>query len=124
MATHVMVNITVSTAEELDRVLRILRGEAPLGEPAEGNTLEEAIEIAQSYIDAFQPFTYDDVGLPVSRKEERKSFRAWISGRDILFWQGNIAGSKGFRGMSFRPFRIDESGNKIFARYPEETESL
>lgn len=121
-----MVNITVVSPEDLDRVLDSVSKQFPCleaGELRNGNTLEQAIEIAQSYVDDFRPFTYDDVGLPVSSKVERKAFREWVSNNNIELWHGNMPGTKGFRGMSFRPFKVDALGNKTFAKYSEEVES-
>lgn len=79
------------------------------------NSLDEAIELAKQFKANFQSFTYDDIGLPVEKRSERKAFRDWASHNDIAEWQGNKLGTRGFQGTQFRPFYLDGNGHEILS---------
>lgn len=121
VSTIINININVSSFEEGWKLIRLLKlgGDDDL-EVQEVDVLERAISIAQGYIDRFEPFTYEDIGLPLELRAYRAPFREWLDGQKVDLWQGNIPGVKNFQGMLFRPFRINEAGERIPAPHPAE----
>lgn len=86
----------------------------------EENTLERAIIIAQTFVEDFLPFTYYDIGCG-KKRTYRDEFCRWASKNSIEFSQPSIPGQKGFGGMTFYPYFIDDkTGEKVLAEYPAE----
>lgn len=113
--TIINLNITVRDPQELKTYLRELEQESQIG------PLESAIEAAKGLTEDFVPFTYEDVGLTIDKRNYRRAFRAWAADNDIEYIRHiKGPGKGGSQGAMFYPFCIDESGQKILATFPEE----
>ena len=116
--TVVNVNISVSSVEELRNVLKAINGTNGEEEDFAGDVLERAKAIALDCVEHFIPFTYDDVGLPSEKRNYRTPLREWAEANNVEYRR--VKGIAGVPGALFVPFRVDESGKKIYAEYPTE----
>lgn len=115
--------VTVDTEEELRKVLRSIepsdRGKSVVLSDS-ADPVETAISIAESFVEDFVPFTYEDVGLSLDKRNYRSKFRDWAQESNIEYRRVKTSGKSGSQGARFYPFKLDETGQKLMAAYPAE----
>ena len=115
------VNIHVNIVSELRDVLKEWNtNEGNEDDAATGGILEKAKAIAEDCVEQFVPFTYDDVGLPIEKRNYRAPFRAWAESNNIEYKHVKGPGKSGSQGKIFYPFYLDESGQEVLATFPKE----
>lgn len=82
------------------------------------DVLERAMSLAQGYIDRLQPFTYEDVGLTLELRQYRAPFREWLESKHVDFEHARKPRNPGFQSMLFKPYRVNEQGERMPAPYP------